>query len=87
MCASASRLPVPVTPVLVAANPLVVSVERSKEREGAFSMLVDEGFASGLSDEELRAMVAHEIGHVWIFTHHPFLHTEGARKTRSRCAS
>jgi len=20
--------------------------------------------------------VAHELGHVWIFTHHPYLHTE-----------
>ena len=25
---------------------------------------------------ELRAVVAHELGHVWIFTHHPYLQTE-----------
>jgi predicted Zn-dependent protease len=37
---------------------------------------VEEGFVSGLTDAELAAAVAHELGHVWIFTHHPFLHTE-----------
>ena len=30
----------------------------------------------GLSDDELLAAVAHELGHVWIFTHHPYLQTE-----------
>jgi hypothetical protein len=29
-----------------------------------------------LKDDELRAAVAHELGHVWIYTHHPFLQTE-----------
>jgi hypothetical protein len=24
----------------------------------------------------LRAALAHELGHVWVFTHHPFLQTE-----------
>jgi hypothetical protein len=29
-----------------------------------------------LSEEDVRAVIAHELGHVWIFTHHPYLHTE-----------
>lgn len=29
-----------------------------------------------LNEDELRAAVAHELGHVWIFSHHPYLHTE-----------
>jgi Zn-dependent peptidase ImmA (M78 family) len=29
-----------------------------------------------LSDAERQAMVAHELGHVWIFTHHPYLQSE-----------
>src|SRR5262249_34380684 len=29
-----------------------------------------------LNDDELRAALAHELGHVWIYTHHPFLQTE-----------
>jgi hypothetical protein len=27
-------------------------------------------------DRELRAAIAHELGHVWIFTHFPYLQTE-----------
>ena len=29
-----------------------------------------------MTADEIDAVVAHELGHVWIFTHHPFLHTE-----------
>jgi predicted Zn-dependent protease len=29
-----------------------------------------------LTDDEVRAAIAHELGHVWVFTHHPFLQTE-----------
>jgi hypothetical protein len=34
------------------------------------------GFLLMLNDDELRAAVAHELGHVWIYTHRPFLQTE-----------
>ena len=57
-------------------NQLVVSVERAKDGAGAFSLSIDREFLDGLTTDEIDAVVAHELGHVWIFTHHPFLHTE-----------
>ena len=33
-------------------------------------------FSARLDDNELSASIAHELGHVWIFTHHPYLQTE-----------
>ena len=67
---------------VVAANPRLFSVvpltksEREADQPATFLLSVEEGFAQGLSDVELRAAVAHELGHVWIFTHFPFLQTE-----------
>jgi predicted Zn-dependent protease len=29
-----------------------------------------------LTPDELEAAIAHELGHVWVFTHHPYLQTE-----------
>jgi hypothetical protein len=39
-------------------------------------ILVDTGFLIQLDEEEIVAALSHELGHVWIYTHHPFLHTE-----------
>lgn len=61
---------------IVSENSLLVSVERSKEHHAAFEISFDERFLDTLDDNELNAAVAHELGHVWIFTHHPYLHTE-----------
>lgn len=61
---------------VVAANGLLVSVEREKTRDGAFRLTVDGAFVQTLNDDELHAVVAHELGHVWIFTNHPYLQTE-----------
>jgi len=61
---------------LVAKNRLVVSVHRSPEQTGAFALSLEAGFFEVLNEEELNAVVAHELGHVWIFTHHPYLQTE-----------
>ncbi len=61
---------------IVPDNALLFSVRRFGSGEDAFSLSVDQAFADGLSDNELRGIVAHELGHVWIFTHHPFLQTE-----------
>ena len=57
-------------------NPLVMSVETLSGRSGPFVITADAGFVESLSDEELEAAVAHELGHVWIYTHHPYLQTE-----------
>ena len=60
---------------VVPRNPLMVSVEFDDGDKG-FLLSVEEDFIGELTDEELQAAVAHELGHVWIFTHHPFLQTE-----------
>lgn len=61
--------------VVVPRNELMVSVE-PVDGQARFRLSVEESFLQELSDEELSATVAHELGHVWIFTHHPFLQTE-----------
>ena len=66
----------PVLVSLVDRNDLVVTVERSQGDSGAFSLLMEAGFLDTLTDGEIEAVIAHELGHVWIFTHHPYLHTE-----------
>ncbi len=74
------EIPQAVRVSIVDTNHLLMSVEpveaaeRSSER--VFALYVEEAFASTLDDAELAAAVAHELGHVWIFTHHPFLQTE-----------
>ncbi len=63
---------------LVTANPKLVSVEPAAPAGArrVFIISVEASVLEMLDDEELRAVVAHELGHVWIFTHHPYLHTE-----------
>lgn len=61
---------------LVPSNPLRASVEPMKGAVKTFRLSIEHGFHDQLSVEELRAVVAHELGHVWIYTHHPFLQTE-----------
>jgi hypothetical protein len=61
--------------VVVPRNELMVSVE-PMEGQSRFRLSVDQSFLQELPDDELGATVAHELGHVWIFTHHPFLQTE-----------
>ena len=60
---------------MVPKNPLMFSVEVDGTDSG-FLLSVEEDFAGELTQQELEAAVAHELGHVWIFTHHPFLQTE-----------
>ena len=55
-------------------NRLGFSVQPTGTRE--FVLLVDVNFLRFLDDEEVTAALAHELGHVWIYNHHPFLHTE-----------
>jgi hypothetical protein len=55
-------------------NPLGFSVQPTDTRK--FVLQVDTNFLRLLNNEELTAALAHELAHVWIYTHHPFLHTE-----------
>jgi hypothetical protein len=61
---------------LVAANPLRASVAPVKGAAGTFRLSIEQSFLAQLTQVELRAVIAHELGHVWIYTHHPYLHTE-----------
>jgi len=57
-------------------QPLVFSVQPMDSNKDRFLLTMELGFLLMLEDDELRAAVAHELGHVWIYTHHPFLQTE-----------
>ena len=57
-------------------HPLVMSVDTLAGRRGPFVITVDRGFADDLSHDELEAALAHELGHVWIYTHQPSQQTE-----------
>ena len=61
---------------IVPLNPLMVSVLAPAEHDGVYRVAFEGAFVDSLTDDELRAVVAHELGHVWIFTHHPYLQTE-----------
>ena len=55
---------------------LIVSVEAPTYRGEPFRLAIEDQFLDRLSEEELNAALAHELGHVWVFTHHPYLQTE-----------
>lgn len=57
-------------------NPLVMSVETLGTRSGPFVINADEAFIATLTDEEIEAAIAHELGHVWIYTHYPYEQSE-----------
>ncbi len=84
------RLSIPqeVVVSIVAQDKLLVSVERMPDRQGAFALAFERDFLEVLTNEELIAVVAHELGHVWMFTHHPYLQTEElANKVAMRLVS
>ena len=61
---------------LVDHHPLVMSVETLAGRTGPFVITVDRDFIYELSHDEVAAALAHELGHVWIYTHAPYVQTE-----------
>lgn len=69
-------MPAAIAVDVVAKNPLLASVGRQPDHPAVFRLSLEADFVDSLSDDELRAVVAHELGHVWIFTHHPYLQTE-----------
>lgn len=61
---------------IVEHNPLVMSVETLAGRTGPFVITVDRDFIHQLNHDETEAAIAHELGHVWIYTHAPYVQTE-----------
>ncbi|WP_291987804.1 hypothetical protein [Luteitalea sp.] len=64
----------PVEIALVDHDERRVSVRRSAP--GAFAISAERGFITQLPSGQVEAALAHELGHVWIYTHHPYLQTE-----------
>ena len=62
--------------VVVDSNPRLASVVPVRGAAGEFELSVELAFLQELTLGELRAVVAHELGHVWIYGNHPYLHTE-----------
>jgi hypothetical protein len=61
---------------IIQSNRLGFSVAPLSHQRGQFVLSIDEQLLSQLDEEELTAALGHELGHVWIYTHHPYLHTE-----------
>ena len=57
-------------------HPLVFSVEPLDKRKDHFLLSMEIEFLLMLDDKELHAALAHELGHVWIYKHFPYLQTE-----------
>ncbi len=62
--------------ITVSRNALMASVRPPEHEQGPFQLIFDTDFLDSLTPAEIEAAVAHELGHVWIFTHFPFLQTE-----------
>jgi hypothetical protein len=61
---------------IIQSNRLGFSVEPLGHQRGQYVLSIDEQLLNQLDEEELTAALGHELGHVWIYTHHPYLHTE-----------
>ncbi len=57
-------------------NSRLVSVEQVSAKPVVFRISFEEEFLYTLDANALSAAIAHELGHIWIFTHFPYLHTE-----------
>jgi hypothetical protein len=61
--------------VIVPENDRIVSVEPFLNGEG-YRIEIEAAFFEKLDEEEVVAALAHEIGHIWIFSHPPYLQSE-----------
>lgn len=69
-------IPEPVAVSVLPSVALVVSVEAPRDGSDTFRLSIEDQFLTRLNTDEIDAAVAHELGHVWVFTHHPYLQTE-----------
>lgn len=69
-------LDAPVAVSIVPSDARMMSVRASVGLPGSFDLSVDADFLGRLTEAEIEAAIAHELGHVWVFTHHPYLQTE-----------
>ena len=70
-----------VSAAIVPSNSLLVSVQPVDGDPGTFRMEFEGRFLPAMDPDELKAVIAHELGHVWIYTHHPYLQTERLANT------
>jgi hypothetical protein len=61
--------------VIVPENDRIISVEPFLSGEG-YRVEIEGAFFDELTEEEVTAALAHEIGHMWIFAHPPYLQSE-----------
>ncbi len=61
---------------VVPENSHLISVEHEKGGADGYRIFCSEAFLRNLNEHEMTAAIAHELGHVWIYTHFPFLQTE-----------
>jgi hypothetical protein len=71
----------PVTVNVVITHPLVFAVKPVDSQKSHYELSMEMGFLLQLDEDELRAAMAHELGHVWVFRHHPYLQTERLANT------
>jgi hypothetical protein len=69
---------------IVPENPRLASVRPVPKQRESFLLEIDESFLATLSDDEKQAVIAHEMGHVWIFTHHPYVHSEALANEKAQ---
>jgi len=65
-----------IDPIIMDENKYGVSVEPVSGTDGEYALSFDRKLFESLTNDELTAAVAHEIGHIWIYNHHPYLQTE-----------
>ncbi len=65
-----------VTVSMVPGDTLLASVRPISANAEVFEISFDPQFIQTLDDREISAAVAHEFGHIWIYTHFPYLQTE-----------
>ncbi len=66
----------PVVVRVVERDPRTMSVRARGGHRDSFELSVESRFVAALPAAQLEAALAHELGHVWISTNHPYLQTE-----------